>query len=167
MTAKTKGIVKKILIVVAILAGIAILYKVFTSLFGKSGDGGKDESKNLGESISKEIKNLSKRMSPSFPDSSYIGFADKLQEAMEGSGTDTGVVLSTFNVMQNDLDVAKLIQAFGIRSPKAGVLFKDAPPQELSGWISAEGRTYFGLGAPLTDKVNDSLKQRGTITYRF
>jgi len=93
-------------------------------------------------------------MTPTYMDSQYLMFADTLETAMDSTwydwGTDELTVFGVMLKMKNDLDVNKLILAFGTR---------DAA--NLMQWISGD----FGQ----TEKdfyVNSALK-KNNIQYRF
>jgi len=70
---------------------------------------------------------LSKSLKPTYMDSQYIVFANGLYAAMNGLGTDEVAVGKIMYRMKNDLDVNKLIQAYG---KKEG--------EDLSSWITSE-----------------------------
>lgn len=90
---------------------------------------------------------------PSYSDSRYEQWADQLETAMYGAGTDEQMVYQVMNYMKNDADVLKLISAFGTRK---GFLQWNA--QTLPQWIQGDfsDRT----------EINNILKAKG-ISYRF
>lgn len=84
-------------------------------------------------------------------DSQYNSYADALYTAMNGMGTNFDAIMRVFGAMKNDLDVAKLISAFGTKED-----------YNLTEWLADDLSDW--LGEP--DKLNKLLASKG-ITYRF
>lgn len=92
----------------------------------------------------------------SYPDSAYAGFADRIYTAgTSGFGTDEASIYEVFGRMNNDLDVAKLVAAFGNRRGEFTIQFAG-----LGGWLRTE------LSAAEIAKVNSILAAKG-LRYRF
>lgn len=89
----------------------------------------------------------------SFTPSQMKIFADTLDTAMRGAGTDEQAVLSVFAKMQNDLDILLLIDAFGVR--KSGYFGSE---ENLVQWLNGDG---------MTADVNKLLDTKAKITKRF
>jgi hypothetical protein len=107
------------------------------------GDIAKDDLRKLGQT-------------PSYSDTSYVGFADKINSAgVTGFGTDENAIYDVFQQMKNDADVLKLIAAFGNRRIEFSLAWAG-----LSGWLRSE------LDAREIAKINAILAGKG-ITYRF
>ena len=79
------------------------------------------------QTYSSDADILGKLLKPTYLDSQYIVFANGLYAAMNGWGTDEVAVGKIMYRMKNDLDVNKLIQAYG---KKEG--------DDLSMWITNE-----------------------------
>ena len=87
---------------------------------------------------------------PSYQNTQYQIFADALLTAMKGFGTDEDAVKDVMNKMNNNADILKLIQVFGIRDGYG-----------LSAWITDD------FSAEDKDKyINQVLRSKG-ITYQF
>jgi hypothetical protein len=87
---------------------------------------------------------------PSYQNTQYQIFADALLTAMQGFGTDEDAVKDVMNKMNNNADILKLIQVFGIRDGYG-----------LSAWITDD------FSAEDKEKnVNSVLRSKG-ITYQF
>lgn len=84
-------------------------------------------------------------------DSQYNSYADVLYTAMDGLGTNFDAIMRVFGAMKNDLDVAKLISAFGIKED-----------YNLTEWLADDLSDWFGE----PEKLNKLLASKG-ITYRF
>lgn len=54
-------------------------------------------------------------MKPTYTDGVYMNLADSIESACDGIGTDEQVIYQVMSKMKNDLDVAKLIAAYGKR----------------------------------------------------
>jgi hypothetical protein len=63
-----------------------------------------------------KTKNIEKSNIQSYKDYEYNVFADKLEIAMKGIGTDSKSVYSIFELMKNEIDIVRLNEAFGIRN---------------------------------------------------
>lgn len=65
-----------------------------------------------------ELSNLaSQGISPSYPQATFNGMANDLQQTFTGCGLDwTGVVVPTFQQMKNQADVYALISTYGVRT---------------------------------------------------
>ena len=91
---------------------------------------------------------------PSYSDSTFEKMADDLFEAMDGIGTDTATVFSTFKKLKNDADFIKLNAAFGVRAGSDN-LFGLMEDEDLAGWIKDD------LSSTEITKLNGQLKAQG------
>jgi hypothetical protein len=93
-----------------------------------------------------------------FMDQQYKGFADSIYAARSANnflGTDEDVIFSVFNKMKNNLDIAKLITAFGSR--RLSFSFTEG---NLGGFLNDElDQTELGI-------INSGLRSKG-IKYQF
>lgn len=119
---------------------------------------GKDPEQQQKGSQKGDVKQFEKQQTPTYPDAAYSGFADAIYAARHGNnifGTQEKDIERVFYKMNNNLDVAKLIKAFGSR--RLSFSFQNA---DLFGFLSDE----------MTDEeiepINKHLISRG-ITYRF
>lgn len=71
---------------------------------------------------------------PSYPSSAYQNYANKLEIAMSGMGTDETSIYSVFKAMKNDADLIMLDKAFGVRdeSDLSQWLYDDLASSEIS-----------------------------------
>ena len=85
----------------------------------------------------------------SYNQSDYINFANRLEAAMKGPGTDEDSIFSVFMMMKNESDVRQLINTFGSRKG-----------ENLSEWL---------LGDLSTDDINaiNGILARNGINYSF
>lgn len=75
-----------------------------------------EKARQAAELAASELQRLaSQGIRPSYYDSQYELWANQLQEAMAGCGTDEDMILSVMDHMRNDADVLKLINRFGVR----------------------------------------------------
>jgi len=103
-----------------------------------------------------EVRNLERQLKPTYADSQYPGYADAIYAARHGNrvfGTDEDAIWRILALMKNDLDFAKLVQAFGMRrlsfqTTKAdliGFLNDEMNPEEIAtcnSILSGNGITY-------------------------
>jgi hypothetical protein len=85
----------------------------------------------------------------SYLDSQYSSYADVLFSAMDGLGTDEDAIMRVFSAMKNDLDVAKLITAYGVRKNES-----------LAEWLQND------LSSSDMSDLNKLLSTKG-IKYQF
>lgn len=105
-----------------------------------------------------ERKMESEGLKPSYPESSYKGFADAIYAARSANklfGTDEDAIYAVFKKMRNDLDVAKLITAFGKRR-----LSFSLNSAALGGFLADE------LNESELNTINNDLRSRN-IRYQF
>lgn len=106
-----------------------------------------------------ELKDYAKQgIKPSYMDSQYKGWANKIGAAMDGFGTDEDAIYDVFRLMKNDADVLKLIEAYGTRT--------------FPGMFM--GETSFTLSSALQDELNRSelnklngILRNAGISYTF
>jgi len=84
---------------------------------------------------------------PTYTPSQMKTFADTIERAMKGPGTNEKVVNYAFSQMKNDIDVMLLIESFGVRDD-----------DNLSQWLEDDG---------MVEDVNKVLATKTRITYRF
>lgn len=100
---------------------------------------------------------IPKGQQPTYPSSQhYKDFADKLDAAMRGTGTDFQAIREVFEAMDNDADIVNLKRAFGIR--KGWGWFAD--DQNLTQWIQDD------LSPAERKTINNILETKG-ITFKF
>jgi hypothetical protein len=104
-----------------VVGGAAALFfvgkKLYTIVFPSA-----EEKRNaeLGRNIDTEIARLQKSQKATFPESTYNTLANTIYNSMKFAvGDDYGAVQDSLKKMKNDLDVAKLIKAFGSRQDYA------------------------------------------------
>lgn len=109
-----------------------------------------------------ELKKLAQKgVKPSFPDSQYQAWSNKIVSAANDCGTDENSIYSVFQSLKNDADLQKLISVFGIRKYKGC----------FSAYFSFEERSLAGLlsyemSSSELKKVNKILEDK-KINFRF
>jgi len=91
-----------------------------------------------------------------YPKSQYAGWANVLEGATDGCGTNVTAILSVMGNMKNDLDVTELIKAYGTRTNSC--LFSSAELALRSTLHAEDSKT--------PELVNNMFKKKG-IKYRF
>lgn len=113
-----------------------------------------------------DITKFEATMKPSYSDASYDGYANIIYEAQRTSmSNDSGEIMDIALLMKNNLDIAKLIKAYGTRQDYAfGV------PTESYTLLGAmrKGITsdLFGAFAFRIDKINEDWEAKG-ISYKL
>jgi hypothetical protein len=106
-----------------------------------------------------------KGLSPTYPDSQYNLTANQIYDGMRyAAGDDYGSVETNLKKMNNNLDVAMLVKAFGFRQD---YLFgiPEGEPKDLFTFVKSElGNEYFGITSYRLKNINANWKGKG-ITY--
>lgn len=156
-----KGVVVIGVGVVAFLVGRKIYKVAFPSAEEK-------KSRQMLTNVNQDIRtSISKGLKPTFMDANYDTFANTIYNGMRYAvGDDYGTVEATLKKMMNDLDVAKLIKAFGVRQnyifgiPKGNAV-------DLFTMVQEElGNEYLGLTNYRIKNINADWKKKG-ITYQL
>lgn len=105
---------------------------------------------------------ISAGQKPTYPETTYINLADKIEGAGQGFafglGTDEEAIYDVFRQMNNDLDVLLLTKAFGLR-PIPDCYF-GCDELSLGGWLANE------ISADNLKEINKILQAK-QITSRF
>lgn len=154
---------------VVIVGGVALLayagIRISKAIFPSEK---RRKERELEKDVMEEIKEAEKTgKKPSYADSSYLQYANTIHNAMQYCvGDDYGTVVDIAKRMMNDLDVAKLIKAYGTRQrycfgiPSGG---KD----DLFTAIRAElGQEFAGLTSYRVKQINSDWQSKG-IKYKI
>jgi hypothetical protein len=141
---------------IVVVGGAAALFfvgkKLYTIVFPSEAA---KRNAELGRNINSEISNLQKSQVASYPDSVYDTLANTIYNSMRFAvGDDYGAVQDSLKKMKNDLDVAKLIKAFGSRQDYAfGIPVGDK--MDLLTYVKKElGNEWGGLTAYRVNNIN-------------
>lgn len=101
------------------------------------------------EDVKDDVTQLRKKQVPSYTDGQYNQYAQVLFSAMDGVGTDEEAIFRVMRYMKKDIDVAKLIVAFGVKGDNT-----------LGAWLQDD------LSSTDMEQVNKILANKG-IKYQF
>jgi len=154
---------------VVVVGGAVVVYlvgsRVYRAVFPTEAQRKNRElEKNIDSEISKLQGNGKKA---SFSDSNYNTFANTIYNSMRYAvGDDYGTVELTLKRMKNDLDVAKLIKAFGVKQDYFfGIPAGDK--MDLFTYIQKElGNEYGGLTNYRVKRINEDWSKKG-ISYQI
>jgi len=154
---------------VVVVGGVVVVYlvgsRVYRAVFPTEAQRKNRElEKNIDSEISKLQGNGKKA---SFSDSNYNTFANTIYNSMRYAvGDDYGTVELTLKRMKNDLDVAKLIKAFGVKQDYFfGIPAGDK--MDLFTYIQKElGNEYGGLTNYRVKRINEDWSKKG-ISYQI
>lgn len=154
---------------VVVVGGGLILFlvgkRVYKAVFPNEAE---RKNRQLFNDVGKEINNYQNAgLKASFVDSQYETFANTIYNSMRfASGDDYATVELTMKRMKNNLDVAKLIKAFGKRQDYFfGIPTGD--PMDLFTYIQKElGNEYLGLTNYRVRNINSDWSKKG-ITYQI
>lgn len=154
---------------VVVVGGAVVLYlvgsRIYRSVFPTDAE---KKNRELSRNIDREITDLRNQgKKPTYADSNYTTFANTIYNSMRFAvGDDYATVESTMKKMQNDLDVAKLIQAFGTRQDYAFGI-PTGNPMDLFTYVQKElGNDWGGLTNYRVKNINADWKKKG-ITYQI
>jgi hypothetical protein len=154
---------------VVVVGGAVVVYlvgsRVYRAVFPTEAQRKNRElEKNIDSEISKLQGNGKKA---SFSDSNYNTFANTIYNSMRFAvGDDYGTVELTLKRMKNDLDVAKLIKAFGLKQDYFFGL-PTGDKMDLFTYIQKElGNEYGGLTNYRVKRINEDWSKKG-ISYQI
>lgn len=135
-------------IIIILIIGI-IIYKKFSSGISSAiGGTSKDDTKT--ENQETNLITLTARDGkPSYSNSQYLSFANKLEQAMKGWGTDDKSVQSVLNSIKNSYDWKMIIKTFGIRDG-----------ENLLAWLRDDFDSHNTFSVDQND-LNKILKSKG------
>jgi hypothetical protein len=139
---------------IVIWAGSSLWKKLFSG-----GNPNEQQSQQTVQTAQDEIKKQTDAgEKPTYSDEQFNTYADGLEQAMAGIGTDTDAVYHIFGMMNSDLDLLKLTTAFGLRDYQ--FLLSDLGKLNLAEWIHQE------LSSNEITHLNSILFNQG-ISYQF
>jgi len=139
--------------------------RVYSALFPSEAQ---KKARELLDKVDQEIKqNENKGLKPSFTESQYVSFANDIYEGMRYAvGDNYGNVERILKMMQNNVDVAKLIKSFGVKQDYAFGI-PTGSPKDLITFVNSElGDEYGGLSRRRVDSINKDWRNKG-IKYQF
>lgn len=148
------------LVALGLWGGFKIISALSKTVEAVTPSWGEDKQKaedKLKESTDKDEKKLNDQgITASYPETTYKQLADKLDIAMTAFfGTDEEAIYNVFRQIKNDLDLVKLIEAFGIRRLEFNIRWGN-----LGAWLQAD------LNNQEMAKVNSILAANG-VSGRF
>lgn len=156
---------KKVVMIGVGIAAVIVLKKVY-DFFLRDDISVYRRNKLLANNVGDEIAKWKMRgLSPTYPESQYGIFANQIYDGMRYvAGDDYDKVESNLKKMNNNLDVAMLIKAFGFRQDYAfGV--PTGEPKDLFTFVNSElGNEYGGLWSGRVKGINSDWKKKN-ITY--
>lgn len=146
---------------VVIVGGIGITYIIGNKIYNAFRPKPQDVA-----NVENDIKHLQTVMTPSYNSATYNQYADAIYQAQRTSlSNDSGTIMDTAKLMKNDLDVAKLIEAYGTRTDYVFGFPSDS--YSLFGAIRKGIESdMFGAYSYRIGKINDDWQNKG-ITYRI
>jgi hypothetical protein len=156
---------KGIIAIAAVGAVVAVGYQVYIKVFPSKSDKAAQDYLNAIVNDIQRFKN--EGQVASYPEAAYVTFANTIYNGMRYViGDDYGGVVETCKKMQNSLDVALLIDAFGVRQNY--MMFFDAgDPMDMFTFIRSElGNEYLGITAYRLKQINQDWDSKG-ITYKI
>lgn len=156
---------KGVVVVGGSLAAFLVLKRVYSALFPTEKQ---KQNRQLLQNVNSEISSYQNNgVRASYPDSQYETIANTIYNSMRyAAGDDYATVELKLKEMKNNLDVAKLIKAFGKRQDYFfGIPTGD--PMDLFTYVQKElGNDYAGLTNYRVKNVNADWKKKG-ITYQI
>lgn len=147
------------------IAGGILAYLLYKKITGVTVTETSDTAKDVIKNVETEVKDYSKKFTPSYPESSYPGIANAIYNSIRYSALDDNYK-DTFNELlkiKNPLDLAKVQKAYGARQRyKFGI--PDGDPETLIPSVSKELRSEI-IKNPFSktkyEQINDVWAKRG------
>lgn len=155
---------------VIVVAGLGLLgYSIYRSI--KHNQDEKNAAQAAAAATGELARLVSQGVLPSYDDSQFYVFVNTLVQAMTGCGTDETMVYQVFRQMQNEADIRKLIQSFGVQyyqpcvwtSPVSYAVWQvndKAYGGDLATWLS------YDLSQSEISNINSILKGNG-LSFQF
>jgi hypothetical protein len=146
---------------VVVVGGLGMVYIIGSKIYAAT----KPKPQDI-VNVENDIDKLEIKMQPSYGDASYDQYANTIYNAQRTSmGNDSGAILDVAKLMKNDLDVAKLVKAYGTRQDYAFGF-----PTEKYGLFGAMRKgiesDLYGAYSYRIGKVNSDWASKG-ITYQI
>jgi hypothetical protein len=151
-------------VVIALTGIVGVLgYKLYGKLFPSQSE--RDAAKLL-NSVTNDVAKFEREgLKPTYPSANYVTFANTIYEGMRYAiGDDYGSVVDTAKKMQNKLDAALLIQAFGTKQNLVFGLDAGAPMDMLTFIKSELGNEWWFINR--IKQINDDWNSKG-IPYKI
>jgi hypothetical protein len=156
---------KGVIVVGGAFVGYLVLSRVYKAVFPSATE---KKNRELEKNIDSEISKLSRDgMKASYVDSMYQTFANTIYNGMRFAiGDDYSAVAATLKKMNNNIDVAKLIKAFGTRQNYVFGLPAGSSMDLLTFVQDELGNEYGGLTSYRVSSINADWKKKG-ISYQI
>lgn len=153
---------------VVVVGGVGVVgllgFRIYRKLFPSDSE---RQAQQLLNTIATDIQRWRREgLSQSYPDLEYQTLANAAYEGMRYCAGDSYSDVETImKKMQNNLDVALLIDAFGIRQNYCFGI-PAGTPLDLMSFVRKElGNDWFGLTDYRVKRINDNWQKKG-ITYK-
>lgn len=144
-------------IAVGILGGVGyLIYKLNQASKNKNQ---REEDRNWNKAF--DTLNSNPKTKSNYSKEQLLSFANSIEQAMQGYGTDEAAISRVIRQMKNDADFAGLSAAFGVRTISTGAL---NPEPNFKGTLS--GALTNELSNAWVTSLNKALEKQG-IKYRF
>jgi hypothetical protein len=149
---------------IVVIGGLGILYIVGSTVYKKLFPPPLPQTL---QNVNNDIASYSQTYTPTYGSAQYDGFANAIYNAQVSSlGYDSKTIANTLMQMQNDLDVALLAKAYGLRQDYV-FGFKIGSTYDLfSASRHGISSDMFGIFSYRIDDVNNDWQSKG-ITYRI
>lgn len=138
-------------------------YKLYGKLFPSQSE--RDAAKLLNSVTNDVAKFQREGLKPTYPSANYVTFANTIYQGMRYAvGDDYGSVVNTLKKMENKLDAALLIDAFGVKQNYAfGIPTGD--PMDMLSFIKTElGNEWWFINR--IKQINEDWSSKG-IPYKI
>ncbi|MCH2025806.1 MAG: hypothetical protein MK172_08700 [Verrucomicrobiales bacterium] len=142
------------MITLTIVAVIVLINQVKKSGEGSGGDQ-TDSLQWIRDAISQSNQH------PTYSDLQYRNWADQLEMAMQDAGTDEDAIYRIMGSMANDMDVLKLMLAFGVRGYNGSIVWT---PGFLQSKLTLSGFFQQELSDDEIIDINEILQGKGITT---
>lgn len=156
---------KGVVVVAGVGGAVIIGNKIYKKIFPSQSE---KQAKQFVNTIKTDINRWRfEGLTPSYPEAQYLTLANSVYEGMKYCvGDSYSNVEDILKKMQNNLDVALLIDAFGIRQNYCFGL-PVGQPLDMIAFVKKElGNDFMGLTDYRVKRINDNWSKKG-ITYKI
>lgn len=156
---------KGVVVVAGVGGAVIIGNKIYKKIFPSQSE---KQAKQFVNTIKTDINRWRfEGLTPSYPEAQYLTLANSVYEGMKYCvGDSYSNVEDVLKKMQNNLDVALLIDAFGIRQNYCFGLAV-GQPLDMIAFVKKElGNDFMGLTDYRVKRINDNWSKKG-ITYKI
>lgn len=150
---------KAVVVVGSVVLAYVVVRKIGKAISGVKDNQGSRQEDRLWNQVFDDL-NTSASTKPTLSKEQMVAYANKIEEAVSGLGTNWGAVESVIKALKNDADYAGLSAAYGRRTVEGPWMWSDDFTGTLSQTLS------WDMDSSEINELNEILAKKG-IKYRL